>query len=267
MAGELDYLGHITSESTRFAAALRDTDPGTPVPTCPDWRADDLLWHLTEVQWFWGTIVRERLTADDEVEALDIGNRPTDRRALFAFYDRVGADLVDELRRNAPDTEVWTWSDDHSVGFIRRRQAHEALIHRVDAELTAGQRTPISSHLASDGVDEVLRVMYGGVPPWGEYTPNPSQTLRVRTTDTDVTWLLTIGRFLGTDPRSGEVVDDADLRVADVDDGRECSATISGSAGDLVCWLWNRPAVGEVERAGDVATLDALDAMRSHGIN
>ena len=32
------------------------------MPSCPDWNADDLLWHLAEVQWFWATIVRERVT-------------------------------------------------------------------------------------------------------------------------------------------------------------------------------------------------------------
>jgi uncharacterized protein (TIGR03083 family) len=267
MASELDYLGHITSESARFVTALRDADPRARVPTCPDWDADDLLWHLTDVQWFWGSIVRNGLTDDASVEELDIGNRPSDRRAVLAFYDRVSADLVDELRRKPPDTTVWTWSNDHSVGFIRRRQAHEALIHRVDAELTVGQRTPISSHLASDGVDEALRVMYGGVPDWGEFAPQPSQTLRVRTTDTDASWLITMGRFTGTDPRSQETVDDHDLRVAEVDDGRDCAATITGSAADLVCWLWNRPTLGVVERGGDDATLGTLEGMRSHGIN
>jgi uncharacterized protein (TIGR03083 family) len=267
MAAVLDYPGHITSESARFASALRAADPKAQVPTCPDWDADDLLWHLTEVQWFWRTIVSNRLTDDADVEALDIGNRPDDRRAVFALFDRGSADLVDDLRRNPADTPVWTWSNDHSVGFVRRRQAHEALIHRIDAELTAGHRTPISAHLASDGVDEVLRVMYGGVPDWGEYTPDPARTLRVRTTDTDATWFLTMGRFVGTEPRSGESVDDADLRVAELDDGRDSAASIVGCAADLVCWLWNRPPIGAIERSGDPATLSALDAMRSHGVN
>ena len=43
--------------------------------------------------------------------------------------------------RSSPPTrasEAWTWSTDQTVGFIVRRQAHEALIHRLDAELTAG---------------------------------------------------------------------------------------------------------------------------------
>ena len=48
-----------------------------------------------------------------------------------------------------PAEEAWNWSDDHTVGFILRRQAHEALVHRVDAELAAGDRTDLDPLLAS----------------------------------------------------------------------------------------------------------------------
>ena len=45
-----------------------------------------------------------------------------------------------------------------------RRQAHEALVHRVDAEQTAG--LPVTDPgvaLAADGVDEMLGVMVSGL--------------------------------------------------------------------------------------------------------
>src|SRR5918995_144022 len=58
-----------------------------------------------------------------------------------------------------------------AVGFILRRQAHEALIHRVDAEQAAGVPSDVDPALASDGVHEVLAVMYGGCPPWGAGEP------------------------------------------------------------------------------------------------
>jgi uncharacterized protein (TIGR03083 family) len=267
MAAELDYLSHLTTESTRFAAALQSSQPGAQVPTCPDWDAEDLLWHLTEVQWFWGRIVRDRLTRRADVRALDIGVRPGDRRAVLAFYDRVSHDLVDLLSAETPDTPVWTWADDQSVGFVRRRQAHEALIHRVDAELTSGERTPLDADLCTDGVDEVLRVMYGGAPPWGVFTAEPAATIRFRTTDTDRTWLVTLGRFVGTDPDSKDEVDELDLRVAGEDDGAEAAAVIAGSAADLDCWLWSRPTFGSLERSGDAAVLTRFDATIAPGIN
>jgi len=54
MQKDLDYLGHLASESARFADAIRLAPPAARVPSCPDWTADDLLWHLAEVQFFWG---------------------------------------------------------------------------------------------------------------------------------------------------------------------------------------------------------------------
>jgi len=267
MAAELDYLGHLATESARFAEALLTTEPDTRVPSCPDWDADELLWHLTEVQWFWGAIARQRLTDPEAVGALDIGVPPSDRRARFAFYDRVSRDLVDLLTTTAPQTAVWTWSDDHSVGFIRRRQAHEALIHRVDAELAAGARTPMPTALCGDDVDEVLRVMYGGAPSWGEFTPEAAHTIRFRTTDTDQTWVATLGRFAGVDPESGDDVDEPDLRVADADDGAAVAATITGAAVDLNCWLWSRPTFEPLDRTGDAAVLAQFDVTIARGIN
>ena len=118
------------------------------------------------------------------------------------------------LAATPPDTPAWTWSEDQTVGFIRRRQAHEALIHRVDAELTAGRRTPMDPGLSADGVDEALRVMYGGAPPWGSFTPTGAGTLRLRASDTGDTWLVTTGRFTGTDPGDGTSYDEPDIHAA-----------------------------------------------------
>lgn len=53
----MDVLGHLERDSRRFLTVLRDVDGRTPVPTCPDWTADDLLFHLAEVQSFWARIV------------------------------------------------------------------------------------------------------------------------------------------------------------------------------------------------------------------
>jgi uncharacterized protein (TIGR03083 family) len=264
---DIDYLDHLARDSARFAAVLRNAPPDVAVPTCPDWNADDLLWHLADVQWNWGTIVREKITETKEAEALDHPSRPSDRDGLLAFYDKASRDLAAAFAATSPDTPAWTWSDEQTVGFILRRQAHEALIHRVDAELVTGERTPLDHALSRDGVDEILRVMYGGAPPWGEFTPAPDKTVRVRTTDTGDSWLLTLGWFVGTDPDDGTAIDDGDLRVAATDPGGPAAAELAGSAADLDLWLWHRPTVGEVERSGDESVLADFDAAIAPGIN
>ena len=97
--------------------------------------------------------------------------RPHDRLALLGFFEQTSADLARALFEATPDDPAWTWSDDHTVGFIRRRQAHEALTHRIDAELTAGERSTMDAELSADEVDEALRVMYGTIPTWPPSPP------------------------------------------------------------------------------------------------
>ncbi|MDQ5840661.1 MAG: maleylpyruvate isomerase N-terminal domain-containing protein, partial [Chloroflexota bacterium] len=104
---DLDYLNHLVRDSARFVEVLRRTGPGKRVPTCPDWDADDLLWHLAEVQWFWGSIAGRGLTDHADVEALDNGGRPADRDGLLALFGRASSDLHHHLITASPDAPAW----------------------------------------------------------------------------------------------------------------------------------------------------------------
>jgi hypothetical protein len=54
-----------------------------------------------------------------------------------------------------------------TVSWVARRQAHEALIHRTDAELAAGVTvTRADAALAADGVDDLISGFLVGVPRW-----------------------------------------------------------------------------------------------------
>ncbi len=259
----LDYLAHLERESARFLVALQGATADARVPTCPAWTADDLLWHLAEVQWFWGEIVR---TGTDDPESYEEPARPDDRAGLTEFYRAASGGLLAALAAASPEDQAWTWSSDRTVGFIRRRQAHEALVHRLDAELTTGTRTPMDPLLCCDGVDEVLRVVFSGVPEWASYTPDEGSTLRIDVTDMPHTWLVSLGRFRGRSPTSGTTYDEPMLDVAEADDGREVAATISGTAADVDCVLWNRPPAGTVTRTGDEAVLAAFGALIAEGV-
>lgn len=262
---DLDYLDHLARESARFASVLSATASDTQVPTCPDWNADDLLWHLGEVQWFWGTIVRDGVDADaaDEVKP----PRPANRPGLEEFYLSASRELEAALAITPPGTPAWTWADDKTVGFIQRRQAHEALIHRLDAELTAGERSDMDPLLSADGVDEAVRIMYGGdLPAWGKFDA-AGRTLRILAADTGDSWHVTLGQFTGTDPDDQRSYDQAGIEVADKDPGTQAAATITATAADLDCWLWRRPTQAAIERAGDPAVLDDFEAVIAEGIS
>lgn len=261
--GPAAYLDHVAGESARFLDALRAAPAGARVPTCPDWDADDLLWHLAEVQHFWAAVVVSRSLAEPDEGAAP--PRPADRAGLEAFFATAHAGLVGALRDTPPATPVWTWSDDRTAGFVLRRQAHEALVHRLDAELTAGRRTPFDPALAADGVDEALTVMFGGFPGWATHTPDPGGgAVRVEAADVGRSWLVLLGRWAGTGPTSGTQFDEPCLDVV-ADDGRP-AATLRGTAADLDCVLWGRPPLREVERSGDERALALFEAVVAGGV-
>jgi uncharacterized protein (TIGR03083 family) len=261
----VDYLAHLAQESARFAEVIRAVRPAARVPSCPDWSGDDLLWHLGQVQWFWGTVVREQVTGPQAAQLKP--DRPAGRASLQAFYQRASSDLGEILAAAPADAAAWTWSDDQTVGFIRRRQAHEALIHRIDAELAADRSGPMDPRLCADGVDEALRIMYGGVPEWGRFTPDRAKTVRLRATDTGESWFVTVGRFTGTDPDDQTCYEEPDIHAADSDPGGAAAAAVAGTAADLDCWLWHRPPLGPIERSGDEGVLSDFDSAIAPGIS
>jgi uncharacterized protein (TIGR03083 family) len=249
------YLQHIRDESQRFRDVLADCDAKARVPSCPDWTAADLLWHLGKVQHWWTWMVVNRPKGPDDY--LD-PERPGGYADLLAFYDEQYVALVDALSAADPDEEAWTWSSDHKISFIYRRQAHEALIHRRDAELAAHDVSPFPADLAADGVDEVLDVMYGGLPSWGSFSPL-EHYLRLDLTDTgDRVWVQ-LGRFSGTDPEGIDHEED-DIHVV-ADPGVEPDAVISGTAEALDTRLWRRADGAETHLAGDLEIVDRFRAV------
>ena len=258
-----DYLRHLRSDSARFRTVLADCDPRAQVPGCPDWNAADLLWHLSEVQWFWGRTVRTRPTAPGEGD--EGPERPRSYDGLLAAFDEYSDALATELAKADPTEPAWTWSDDQSVGFIFRRQAHEALIHRLDAEQTAGQVTPLDPALAADGVDECLDVMFGGCPPWGQFAGLPHY-VRVDVTDRGESIWVQIGRFTGTDPDDGVHHDVDDIQVV-ADPGVEADAAVRGPAAALDAWLWRRGDDSEIRVSGERAVYDHFRLAVNQPIN
>ncbi|MCF6379552.1 maleylpyruvate isomerase family mycothiol-dependent enzyme [Nocardioides KLBMP 9356] len=259
------YLDHVRSESARFREVLTTCDPTARVPSCPDWDAADLLWHLATVQRWWAEVLSARPARPEEVDP----ERPEAYDDLLSTFDERSAELVRVLGEADPADEAWNWSDDHTVGFILRRQAHEALIHRVDAEQTAGVDSELDPLLASDGVHECLAVMYGGCPPWGRWEPGEG-LVRVDVTDTGESFWVRFGTFSGTDPDSGTTYsDEEDFHVVDPpgDGDVEPDAVVDGTAAALDLWLWSRGNDTDISVVGDREVLDRFRAIVGSPIN
>lgn len=248
-------LDHIRRESRRFRDVLAACDPAARVPACPDWDAADLLWHLTEVQAFWAEVVRSRPA--EPTEDLPRPERASSYDGLLAAFDEHSAALVAELEAAGPDAAAWHWSPVQTVGTSFRRQAHEALIHRLDAEQTAGAVTPLDPVLAADGVLELVDVMYGGeAPSWGRVDPSEHH-VRIDLTDVGTSIWARPATFTGTHPESGKVYDGPHV-LAVPDPGTPADAVVAGAAADLDAWLWRRRDDAGITVTGDRAAYDAF---------
>lgn len=246
-----DYLRHLRSDSDRLREVLTGCDPAARVPGCPDWTATDLLAHHSGVLEFWSTVVEQR-PAEPTVGEEELA-QPTGFDDLVAHHRAQTDRLVAALEAADPADPAWTWSTEQTVGFTFRRQAHEALIHRLDAEQTAGALTPLDPALAADGVDEALTVMFGGTPAWGTFT-GAEQYVRVDLTDRDESVWVEIGRFTGTDPGSGTSYDEDDISGVPPRE-EEPDAVVDGEAAVLDAWLWGRGDDAGITVTGDPAVV------------
>lgn len=257
----IDYRAVVSAQSARFGDVLAGTALDAPVPSCPDWTAADLTWHLAEVQHFWSAIVGGLLPDPDLVPDLV---RPDDTE-LVDLQRRQAAALLEAFTRRAPDDACWSWADDGgTVGWILRRQAHEVIVHRVDAELTAGREvTEMAPTIATDTVDELVTVMVDGVQDWGTFTTDGA-TLDLHATDVDRRWRLRFGRFTGTSPTSGRTYDlDAAGRTAV--DASHADGEISGNAWLLARWGWGRGDLADLSVTGDPVLAQRLRTVIADG--
>jgi uncharacterized protein (TIGR03083 family) len=252
----------IRAESDRFSAVVGETDPEARVPTCPDWSVRDLLTHLTGVHGFWAAVIGDRLD-EAAIEAFE-RSRPAvadDLAQLQRLRHEATDTLLRALTARDPAEPAWSWfPPDQTVGFTWRMQTHEAVMHRVDAELAAGLPiSPIEPEVAADGIDHAVDVMWAWAP--ADAARTVTGTVRLDATDAGRSWLLTTIRWSGT--AWGQTFTDQPA-FQRVDTG-EPDATIAGTAADLDLLMWTR-ADRDVARSGDPAVLREFQAVLDDGI-
>ena len=216
-------------------AELARGDLDAPVPTCPDWKLRDLIEHTGFVH-RWQTEACRVDHGDFPDPALHrIG--PADGES-WADWFQAGVDgAVAVMSKVAADEPRWTWSapkGGETAQWYFRRIALETLVHRVDAELTAGvDVTAVDPAFAVDGIDEVFFMMLpiSGPEPIG----GNGETVHLHATDVEGEWLVSLHSESVTVER-GHAKGDAAIR---------------GAASDLLLQAWGREALGELEVFGD----------------
>ena len=134
------------------------------------------------------------------------------------------------------------------MGFWKRRTALETMVHRWDAENAVGEPGPLDPVLAADGIDEMLFVMIAADDDY-VYRGQPVRAA-IAPSDTAGGWTLDL--VDGAPPRA-QVASGTLVRG----DG---SVTLSGSAEDLLLFLWGRRGPEAVRLGGDEATTKAFIA-------
>jgi len=245
----IDFLSHVRADADRIAA-VAEMGMDVAVPSCPGWTVRDLVAHTGVVYAHKTTIIRDGWV-DEQPEPIE---PPTPGE--LSWFRETADEMLEVLTAADPDTRVATWyPPDQSVGFWRRRMAHESVIHRLDAELAHNVVTPVDAALGADGIDEILVVMLSGAPDWST-SSRSDLIIAVTETDAGRTWRLRVGEFSGTSPRGNVYDHEPTFFIDDTDD--PSTASIVGPAGLVDGWLWGRAGIADLTIEGDAALADLL---------
>jgi uncharacterized protein (TIGR03083 family) len=192
------------------------------VPSCPDWSVAQLIGHASGAHRWVSQVVREGTTPQDRI----LPEQPESFSDLIAWYYSGLAELESTLNETDPDALIWTPTAG-TVGsrWWRRKMAVETAIHRWDAEnavaiVVPGVSTkPLDGAVARAGIVEYLdEFLPGMIALAGENAPEGAVDLEA--SDFEESWHFRLGQQNG--PRSSEA-----------------SCSVSGSASDLLLWIWN----------------------------
>ena len=224
------FVEHVRRDGERLAS-VAEGDLATPVPSCPGWTVRDLVAHVAQVY-------------EHKIECTRLGHAPDpwppgwpDADQPLGWYRDAHARLLGMFAESdATRPSATWWPADQTVGFWARRMAHETAVHRVDAELARGVETPIDAELATDGVDELLRIMLEG--DWSEDADEAATGQRVA---------------IETGRRVWDVVLDRGAMTVSDGDGPS-DARLSGEPSDVLLWLWGRAGDDRITFEGDAET-------------
>ena len=232
------YVDHLRADAGRLLEVATELD--APVPSCPGWRVRDLVGHTRSV-------------FQHKTLMLRAGGRvpwppePTDR-PLDEDYRSWADAIVAELAARDPADHAWTWwATEQTAGFWARRMAHEALVHRVDAELSADLPSTVDPALGRDGTDEALtRFLAWPGHAWPAVAALPASVLVAL--EDGPGWLVA----LDPDGVRVEPVEDDGAAAAGAD------AALRGDGPALDLWLWGRGDLDPLHVEGSAAVVALL---------
>ncbi len=188
-------LDELVLHTTAFADAAHTAGHEAPVPSCPGWSVRDLAQHLGEVhRWSAGTV----RGGDTKLQRRTPGGSPmpSSEDEVSTWLLAGAADIAQAIREVGEDATVGGFGGPVPASFWARRQCHETLVHRGDAELAAGAApwSGVDPDIAADAVSEYLELIVLGAKRKPELRGD-GQTLHLHATDPDLgeagEWVIT----------------------------------------------------------------------------
>jgi uncharacterized protein (TIGR03083 family) len=237
-----EFVDQFTVQVRALRAAAVGAGPSAPVDTCPLWTVHDLVRHIAGVN-AWALAA---LRAEGVDERPPWPAAPDDWDDLLVWWDERAEELADELRAADPAKPRWTLIGTETAAFWARRQAHEAAIHRLDAEhARSGDDVPtllFTPEFAADGIDEFLTRMT--VIAARRRPVDREGSLVLHAADAGRAWEVRLTP--GEAPVAGPVTGS----------GTDGDAIVAGTADSVFRAVWGRPSGAVV--TGDSGLLDAL---------
>lgn len=214
-------VDQIRLHSTALRAAAIDAGPEAAVPTCPEWTVHQLVSHVARAQSWPGAEAPSRPAPEDWDE-------------LLAWWSPESfCDTMLSAAALWPHTTLMWWA---------RRSAHEAAIHRLDAEHARGLPVPtllFDPDFAADGIDELLSLIAAR-----RCTVAAPAEVLLHAADAGRVWNLRLA------PGQGVEVGTDEGPAIDFD------AAVVGTADAVYRALWRRPSAAII--TGDQLLLNQL---------
>jgi uncharacterized protein (TIGR03083 family) len=232
----VDHVGVIESEGARILAAYR-SNPDGRVPWSDRWTVRSVARHVAGSHHAVAVILADRPSADFE-QAAAMPRVETNDPAFPEWFAANTERLLTQCRTVPPAAVCWA---PHpliagTAAYWTRRIAYDTLVHRWDAETGAGiAGAAMEPEIAADAVDELLDV---GLRVTRAMTHAPAgPAIRLACVDipgtphTPHVWHLDLSEV-------GRLTVHA--QPIDVGDVGDVAVTLSGTAEDLLLWLWGR---------------------------
>jgi uncharacterized protein (TIGR03083 family) len=155
----VDFRAALLDQTQAFGELIRNADPSTPIPTCPDWTIKQLFRHVGRGNRWAAQIIADRRSEPLDPKEVRDGRPPDEPDAAIEWLNGGAQAIVVAVEQVGSDARVWTFNGPRPAGWWIRRRLHEVSVHLADAALALGADFDPAPELAADAISEWVELM------------------------------------------------------------------------------------------------------------